>query len=159
MDDKIPGADVPLDATAHRLDMPVALADILSSDGKRIYMRSQAIGMDGKRLDFNEAWPAKSTSAPWSIQDDFAWAPTARGTRQSGEDAHLICPSGYLDDSWFHRAYLVLGRGYSTGHYGWFRAGRFAPAGRMLVFYDQDVFGYGRLPSTEALSPVGQRSE
>jgi outer membrane protein assembly factor BamB len=125
MDDKLPGSDKPLHTTAARLDMPVALPDILSSDGKRLYMRSQTIGMDGKR-------PTVLASGP---------------SDQGGEEAHLVCSSGYLDDTWFHRAYWVFGHGYGTGHNGWFRAGRFAPAGRMLVFNKDSVFGYGRKPN------------
>ena len=125
MDDKLPGSNQPLHTTAARLDMPVALPDILSSDGKRLYMRSQTIGMDGKR-------PTVVASGP---------------TDQGGPEAHLVCSSGYLDDSWFHRAYWVFGHGYGTGHNGWFRAGRFAPAGRMLVFNKDSVFAYGRKPN------------
>ena len=132
MDDKIPGSGEPLDTTAAGLDMAVALPDILSSDGKRLYMRSQVIGMDGKRPNID----------------------TTRATDQGGEEAHLICSSGFLDDSWFHRAYWVFGRGYGTGHNGWFRAGRFAPAGRMLVFNDDNVYGYGRLPNLYVWSSV-----
>jgi hypothetical protein len=79
---------------------------------------------------------------------------TTRATDQGGEEAHLICSSGFLDDSWFHRAYWVFGRGYGTGHNGWFRAGRFAPAGRMLVFNDDNVYGYGRLPNLYVWSSV-----
>jgi len=125
MGDTLPGSNKPLHTTAARLDMPVALPDILSSDGKRLYMRSQSIGLDGKRLDV-----------------------TASGAMdQAGPEAHLVCSSGYLDDTWFHRAYWVFGHGYGTGHNGWFRAGRFAPAGRMLVFDKDSVFGYGRKPN------------
>jgi len=125
MDDVIPGTGQPLHTTARGLDMPVALPDILSSDGRRLYMRSQTIGLDGKRT---------------SIE-------ATRATDQAGEEAHLVCSSGFLDDTWFHRAYWVFGHGYGTGHNGWFRAGRFAPAGRMLVFNEDSVFGYGRLPN------------
>jgi len=125
MGDTLPGSDTPLHTTARSLDMPVALPDILSSDGKRLYMRSQSIGLDGKRT---------------SVQASGA-------TDQGGEEAHLVCSSGYLDDTWFHRAYWVFGHGYGTGHNGWFRAGRFAPAGRMLVFDKDSVFGYGRKPN------------
>ena len=124
MGDTVPETGEPLHTTASRLDMPVALPDILSSDGKRLYMRSQSIGMDGKRTDVSASGP----------------------TDQGGEEAHLVCSSGFLDDTWFHRAYWVFGHGYGTGHNGWFRAGRFAPAGRMLVFNDDTVFGYGRQP-------------
>jgi hypothetical protein len=132
MGDTIPGSNAPLDTTARGLDMPVALPDILSSDGKRLYMRSQSIGLDGKRTDMTATGPMQ----------------------QGGEEAHLICSSGFLDDTWFHRAYWVFGRGYGTGHNGWFRAGRFAPAGRMLVFNRDTVFGYGRQPHMYVWSSV-----
>ena len=124
MGDTLPGSGKPLHTTASRLDMPVALPDILSSDGKRLYMRSQSIGLDGKRTDMSASGAAD----------------------QGGEQAHLVCSGGFLDDTWFHRAYWVFGHGYGTGHNGWFRAGRFAPAGRMLVFDKDSVFGYGRKP-------------
>jgi hypothetical protein len=124
MGDTLPDSGQALHTTARSLDMPVALPDILSSDGTRLYMRSQSIGLDGKRTDL-----------------------TASGaTDQGGPEAHLVCSSGYLDNTWFHRAYWVFGHGYGTGHNGWFRAGRFAPAGRMLVFDKDTVFGYGRKP-------------
>ena len=125
MGDKMPDGKRDLHTTARGLDMPVALPDILSSDGKRLYMRSQTIGMDGKR-------PTVVASGP---------------TDQAGPKAHLVCSSGYLDDTWFHRAYWVFGHGYGTGHNGWFRAGRFAPSGRMLVFNKDSVFAYGRKPN------------
>ena len=125
MGDTLPGSDKPLHTTARSLDMPVALPDILSSDGKRLYMRSQSIGLDGKRTDVR----------------------ASGAMDQGGEEAHLVCSSGFLDDTWFHRAYWVFGHGYGTGHNGWFRAGRFAPAGRMLVFDKDSVFGYGRRPN------------
>ncbi|MHC4502474.1 MAG: outer membrane protein assembly factor BamB family protein [Planctomycetota bacterium] len=124
MGDTLPNSNRPLHTTARGLDMPVALPDILSSDGKRLYMRSQSIGLDGKRTDVVASGPMD----------------------QGGPEAHLMCSGGYLDDTWFHRAYWVFGRGYGTGHNGWFRAGRFAPAGRMLVFDEDTVFGYGRKP-------------
>ncbi|MHC4248463.1 MAG: outer membrane protein assembly factor BamB family protein [Planctomycetota bacterium] len=124
MGDTLPDGDQPLHTTARGLDMPVALPDILSSDGKRLYMRSQSIGLDGKRTSML----------------------ASRAMDQGGPEAHLVCSGGYLDDTWFHRAYWVFGHGYGTGHNGWFRAGRFAPAGRMLVFDEDTVFGYGRKP-------------
>ncbi len=124
MGDTLPDSDRPLHTTARGLDMPVALPDILSSDGKLLYMRSQSIGLDGKRT---------SVAASGAMD-------------QGGPEAHLVCSGGYLDDTWFHRAYWVFGHGYGTGHNGWFRAGRFAPAGRMLVFDEDSVFGYGRKP-------------
>jgi hypothetical protein len=58
----------------------------------------------------------------------------------------LFCPSGFLDGSWWHRTYWVYGRSFAGGHGGYYQAGKFAPAGRILVFDDQSVYGFGRKP-------------
>ena len=59
---------------------------------------------------------------------------------------HLFSPTGFLDDSWWHRSYWVYGRSFAQGAGGWPLAGRFAPGGRLLVFDDTLVYGYGRRP-------------
>ena len=106
------------------LTMPVALPDILSCDGKRVYMRSPAVRPEGKRLDL----------APKPMID------------QEGDDAHLFCQIGFLDDTWFHRSYWEYGRAVGGGYGSWFTTGRYAPSGRILVFDDALVYGYGRKP-------------
>jgi hypothetical protein len=53
---------------------------------------------------------------------------------------------GFLDDTWFHRSYWVYGRSFAGGHNGYYQAGKFAPSGRILVFDDEQVYGYGRKP-------------
>jgi hypothetical protein len=53
---------------------------------------------------------------------------------------------GFLDDSWFHRSYWVLGKSFAGGHGGYYQAGRFAPSGRLLVQGNGYVYGYGRKP-------------
>ncbi len=53
---------------------------------------------------------------------------------------------GFLDDTWFHRSYWVLGQSFAGGHGGYYQAGRFAPSGRLLVNGNGYVFGYGRKP-------------
>jgi len=111
------------------LNMPVALPDILSCDGRYVYMRSQKLGLDGSRLATPEPMP-----------------PTQVAGAQAGEDRHLFCPAGYLDDTWFHRSYWIYGRRYSSGCNWWHRAGSITPAGRLMVFNDTSVFGYGRKP-------------
>jgi len=112
------------------LNMPVALPDILSADSRYIYMRSQKFDVTGKREDLgpNSGQPAEQTR------------------EQTGDSAHLFSPTGFLDDSWFHRAYWVYGRAFAGGHSGYHQAGKFAPAGRLLVFDDQQVYGFGREP-------------
>ncbi len=110
------------------LQMPVGLNDILSSDGKWTYLRTQKIGADGKRVDIG---PVSGNAI-------------AQGAAQKGEGSHIFAPMGFLDDSWFHRAYWVYGKSFSGGHNGYYQAGKFAPAGRILVFDDAKVYGYGR---------------
>lgn len=112
------------------LQMQVGLPDILCSDGKYTYLRSQKIDEAGKRLELG---PISGSAA-------------AQGAAQKGEGAHLFAPMGYLDDTYFHRAYWVYGKNFAGGHNGYYQAGKYAPAGRMLVFNETNVFGFGRDP-------------
>jgi len=117
--------------TRHKiLQMPVALPDILASDGKRVYMKSQVLDLTGKRLELGPN------------SGDFG----KQASVQQGETAHIFCPSGYLDDSWWHRTYWVFGRSFAGGHGGYFRAGQAAPSGRILVSNGDKVYGFGRKP-------------
>jgi hypothetical protein len=112
--------------------MPVALPDILSSDGQYVYMRSQRFDLDGKREQI----------APQDV------------TKQTGNGAHLFCTIGFLDDSWFHRSYWMYGKSVLSGWGGWFRAGRFVPSGRLLVYDDSSIYGFGRKPEYMCQSSV-----
>jgi outer membrane protein assembly factor BamB len=104
--------------------MPVALPDILSCDGKFVYMRSQRFDMEGKRTKI----------APENQHD------------QLGEGIHLFSPTGFTDDSWFHRSYWIYGKNAGEGWSEWFIPGRYVPYGRILVFDDNLVYGYQRDP-------------
>ncbi len=106
------------------LNMPVALSDVLSCDGTHLYMRSQKVDLKGKRLEI----------------------PVQRVEEQPAEGSHLFCQIGFLDDSWFHRSYWTFGRRVTGGYGGWYQAARVVPAGRILVFDDKGVYGYGRKP-------------
>jgi hypothetical protein len=75
-------------------------------------------------------------------------------SEQTGEGAHLFCTVGFLDDSWFHRSYWMYGKSVSSGWGGWFRAGRFVPSGRLLVYDDSSVYGFGRKPEYMCQSSV-----
>ncbi|MHC4203160.1 MAG: outer membrane protein assembly factor BamB family protein [Planctomycetota bacterium] len=120
------------------LNMPTALPDILSTDGELIYMRSQVFDMEGKRLQTL----------------DPALEPFEKATRQLGRGAHLFSPTGFLDDNAWHRSYWVYGRAFSSGCNWWFRAGRYAPAGRILAFEGDKVYGFGREPGLFVWSHV-----
>jgi hypothetical protein len=120
------------------LNMPAALTDILSFDGQRLYMLSQAMDLEGNRLQTL----------------DPTCEPLDRATMQTGETAHLFSPTGFLDDDAWHRSYWIYGRAFSSGCNWWFRAGRYAPAGRMLVFDQDHVYGFGREPGLFVWSHV-----
>ncbi len=112
------------------LNMTAGLPDILSSDGRWVYMRSQRFNLEGDRQDLGP----------------FSGTPAEQGSNQQGEGAHLFAPMGFLDDTWFHRSYWVYGRSFAGGHAGYYQAGKYAPAGRILVFDDKTVYGFGRKP-------------
>jgi hypothetical protein len=123
LDDRDPETQENLQVHIQGLNMPVALPDILSSDGRHVYMRSLPFDLEGKRK-FVTYVPVKE---------------------QQGDDLHLFCPTGFLDDSLWHRTYWGYGRAWASGAGGYYQAGRVIPAGRPLVFDDQRVYGYGRL--------------
>ncbi|MHC4643062.1 MAG: LamG domain-containing protein, partial [Planctomycetota bacterium] len=123
-----------LQAYVSWLNMPVALPDILSSDGRLVYMRSECFNPDGTRVALEE-FPRG--------EDADRGAPPAT---QQPERAHLFCPTGFLDDSWWHRTYWMYGSRFVSGWCGYFLAGKSAPAGRILAFDDSKVYGFGRKP-------------
>jgi len=126
MDERDPATGENLQTRLKGLNMPVALPDILSYDGKYVYMRSQRFDLEGNRLEIE--------------------IPTFPVTKQRGEGAHLFSPTGFLDDLWWHRSYWIYGRIFKSGAGGYYQAGRVVPAGKPLVFNRDTVFGYGRLP-------------
>ena len=87
--------------------------------------------------------------------------------RQKDRVAHLWCPVGFLDDSWWHRTYWQIGVSMGSGWGGWPKAGDRVPAGRLLVTDGSRVFGYGRnqydipgahlgVDGNHAWGPIGQ---
>jgi len=130
LDDKEPGEDKSLQERIQILQMPVGLPDILSSDDKYIYMKSQKFDREGQRIGLGPH------------TGDFA----GQGGQQGGDTAHVFCPTGFLDDTWFHRSYWVYGRSFAGGHAGYYQAGRYAPSGRLLVFDEEKIYGFGRKP-------------
>ncbi len=115
-------------------NMPVSLPDVLSCDGRLVYMRSQPFDLTGKRLPL-KALPYEGNPQRYSIP-----------VTQQPEHAHLFCPTGFLDDSWWHRTYWVYGSRFLGGWAGYSRAGKVVPAGKILVFDEDNVYGYGRKP-------------
>jgi outer membrane protein assembly factor BamB len=130
MDDRHPESGENLQVNVQILNMPVAKPDILSSDGKRVYMKSQVFDLAGNR----------QALGPHSGE------PPVQGWVQRGDEAHLFCPSGFVDDAFWHRTYWVYGRSFAGGHAGYWQAGKFTPSGRILVVDESNVYGYGREP-------------
>jgi len=132
MDDKIPGTEDNLQTIMDRKHMPVAQPDILSSDGKYVYMKSQTFDMEGRRVRI----------AP-------------QGTDvQEGEERHLFSPISFLDDSWFHRAYWLYGRAAGEGWAEWQLPPKITPYGRIMCVDDENAYAYGRDPELLCNSSV-----
>lgn len=119
---------------ARQHNMPVSLPDILSCDGQLVYMRSQPFDLSGKRLPL-EALPYAGNPERYSIP-----------VTQNPQYAHLFSPTGFLDDSWWHRTYWIYGSRFLGGWAGYSQAGKVVPAGKILVFDEDNVYGYGRKP-------------
>lgn len=133
LDHRLPDSGDDLQTVMSGLNMPTALPDVLSCDGRHVYMRSQQFDLAGRRTGI---------TAPQDPADQIEGQP------------HLFCGTGFLDGSWFHRSYWLYGRTLTSGCNYWFRAGRHAPAGRIMVFDDQTVYGYGRLPHYFVWTPA-----
>jgi len=134
LDDSDSKSDQGLQSYVSWLNMPTGLPDILSCDGRYVYMRSQPFKLDGSRLPL-EAMP----SGP----DADRGAPPAT---QRADIAHLFSPTGFLDDTWWHRTYWMYGSRFVSGWCGYFRAGKATPSGRILVFDESKIYGFGRKP-------------
>jgi len=126
LDDRDPHSGGSLQRHIVGLNMPVGLPDILSWDGRWMYMRSQQFDSDGNRPHV---------------------APTGISPASKTGDFHLFSPTGFVDGSWWHRSYWVYGKGFEEGAGGWPRAGKVMPAGHLLVFDGDLVYGYGRQPA------------
>lgn len=133
IDHQVAGSDEDLQARMKGLNMPTALPDILSCDGVNVFMRSQVFDLAGRRREIT------TPNDP---------------TEQIGDHVHLFSSGGFLDGSWFHRIYWLYGQKVTSGCNFWFRAGKHTPAGRLLVFDEDTVYGFGRLPHYYVWSPA-----
>jgi len=103
--------------SARSFDSEGTISDILSADGKSIFLKHMCFDASGKEV------------------------PDTR--------PHLFSPTGLLGEEWFIRAYWLYGTQTGAGYGGWARmksgTSRQAPAGRILSFDDQKIYGYGRV--------------
>jgi hypothetical protein len=133
LDDKYPGTEDSLQKDVKWPNLPVALPDILSCDGRYIYMRSQPFDFEGNR-------PEVITPRDYKAQ--------------RGETAHLFSATGFLDDSWWHRTYWMWGQSFISAAGGWQLATYQSPAGKILVCDESSVYGYGPAPLKFLGTPV-----
>jgi hypothetical protein len=113
--------------------MPVANPDILSCDGEYIYMGAQKFDFEGKRVGVD--------------------APRDKEKTQTGEGRHLFCPTGFLDGNWFHRSYMMYGLTGGEGHGEYTTPPNITPAGRVLVFDDEQVYGFRAAVYNNTMQP------
>jgi hypothetical protein len=106
--------------------LPPALPDILSSDGRFIYLRSQRFDLDVGRPEVTA--PSKKAEDLFAIQ--------------KGPTAHLFARAGFLEDSGFHRLFWTYGKVDFGGHQGDPFVPPYTATGDILAFNDSDVFGY-----------------
>ena len=125
LDDRHPETGQMLDADIRWPNLPVALPDILSSDGRSVYMRSQQFDLQGRR---------SNVAAATDFRD------------QTGEGAHLFATTGFLDDSWWHRTFWIYGKTALGGAGGWYLPAYRAPTGRIMVCDDSRVYAFDRQP-------------
>ncbi len=114
--------------------MPVANTDILSSDGKRVYMQEQNFDLEGKRLTIAPSQPRGGAEA-------------AKGRR------HLFCQTGLLDDVWFHRSYWIYGDDCGEGWGAYAGTRRSTPCGRIMAFDEKRIYGFRSDPLGNMLHP------
>ena len=80
------------------------------------------------------------------------------GKRTEEAKPHLFAIAGLLGEEWFVRSYWIVGQGKpSAGWGGWARAANAFPAGRILCFDDDNIYGYGR--TAVAGGPTGHRMD
>ena len=103
--------------TRGSFDSEGTTSDILSTDGESVFLKHMCFESSGKETG---------------------------ATRP-----HLFSATGFLGEEWFVRAYWLYGTDTGAGYGRWasMRSGasNLAPAGRIMSFDDQRIYGYGRV--------------
>jgi len=129
---------------------------------RRISHRDPKTGLEPQNL-------VRGTNMPGAIPDVLATDGSSLFMRHlrmgfDGRDLepvvdHLFSAAGYLDDTWWHRSYLQIGRTMGTGYGGWGSAGNTHLSGKALVRNKTRAFGFGRKGYTITGSHLGLQSE
>lgn len=136
LDDNDPATGKNLQTLINTKYMPVANDDILSSDGERVYMQEQNFNMQGKRI----------TVAP-TVPGARKGKPVPPGKR------HLFCQTGFLDDTWFHRSYLIYAEDCGEGWGAYARPRTSNPSGRVMVLDESRAYAFRAEPLGNMLLP------
>ena len=67
-----------------------------------------------------------------------------QGEEQKQNVPHLMSSVGFLDDTWWHRTYWLIGTRMGAGWSNWDNVGKRVPAGRLLVRNGNQIYGFGR---------------
>ena len=134
MDRRVPGTDKSLDDLMMGKHMPVAMPDILSSDGKHVYMKSQTFDLDGKRVRVSPQRP----------------------DTQYDEEVHLFSPISFLDDGWHQRTYWIFGRSAGEGWAEFQLPPKRVPCGRIMCVDEENAYGYARDPELMCNTSVSE---
>jgi hypothetical protein len=79
----------------------------------------------------------------------FAFGPDGKAVPEANN--HLFSITGLLVEKWFVRSYWIVGKGKPGAGWGnWAQAATSFPAGRILCFNDDKVYGYGRVEVASA---------
>jgi outer membrane protein assembly factor BamB len=125
LDETDPTGDGLIEDKINDRTLPASNPDILSFNGRHIFMNTQHFDLDCSRP---------------------AVAAMRNAQSQVGDDAHLFVNSGFLDDSGFHRTLMLYGQNYSGGAMMNHEPPRFAPGGKMLALNETHAYGFARLP-------------
>ena len=120
LDDKDPRTGKNLQTLMAGKAVPVTNPDIFSCDGDYVYMRSQKFDLKGERVDID--------------------IEVGKQNVQNGEGRHLFCPTGFLDDSWFHRSFWIYGKNAGEGHGEYVGPIGKTQTGRLIVFDKSRVY-------------------
>ena len=134
MDSKVPGTDKDLQTLMMGKHMPVAQPDILSSDGRHVYMKSQTFTMAGKRLRVRPQRP----------------------DTQYDEEVHLFSPITFLDNSWHQRTYWIYGRAAGEGWAEFQLPPKRVPCGRIMCIDEKNAYAYARDPELMCNTSVSE---
>jgi len=134
MDRHVPGSEKQLEDLMMGKHMPVAMPDILSSDGRYVYMKSQTFTLDGKRVRVRPQRP----------------------DTQYDEEVHLFSPISFLDDGWHQRTYWIYGRVAGEGWAEFQLPPKRVPCGRVLCLDENNAYGYARDPELMCNTSVSE---